>query len=773
MPQETDPKLFEEKTRQLLELLGHTSSELQYGHKKIDMLLESHRFGKRRLTAVECKSNGKPLSVTEVSTIHAEYLPLLTSNKVDEVLIVTNMGLTAAGEALIHDAPRFAQLTFQELANSVLNLSDYVAGLRALYEDESEGLPAYYVPLRADPGGDLLQTTLKWIEHATQPMAILGAYGSGKSSFARHLAARLAKVAQMDPAARRPILIRLSDISAEQSLEGLIGKTLGATSDVPNYSFVRFMAMNRDGRLVIILDGFDEMKRTLSWTEFRYNLEQLNRLVTPKSRVLLLGRPTAFLNDEEYELALHGRQSYGNGRVVHVNEWPDFLTYDLLPFTPAEIASFLDGYLRYQYVSRGEADGQRTRRSQRSDTAINKRLEAKIQHQIERVQQAHLKEIAKRPVQLKMLAEVLPSWKGSIDRLDTTLLFDNFIDRIIERDAAKVTRSRFDIEQRRAFATELAWWLWTSPATTRAMPDDVPDEIIDRFCDKGENRNAVRRDLVAACFLDRSHGGPLVFPHRSFQEFLVACHALDALATGDGQIGDIDAVLNREIADFMCDMSGTSELKKIDKQLADYRGAMSYKFARMWFSTPHKAEWLNTSWRTSINPWHILFVTLAMQSGTLSPKECRSTDLLAMLGGEMEARLALLIWRCIIQLARVNEDGDTVEAALNRLMTVGKQVHAREHQAKIDIPFRSKRPPNTTAQYLRPDTTIASVLKAVTFRAGSKTMDLRGTYKLVATQLSSYCWVRNAKADDGLPWGPVALGDNKLIERVRAYTRAV
>ena len=49
------------------------------------------------------------------------------------------------------------------------------------------------------------------------------------------------------------------------------------------------MKLNKLGCFVIILDGFDEMKHTLSWDEFRYNFKELNRLVNSNSKVIVLG----------------------------------------------------------------------------------------------------------------------------------------------------------------------------------------------------------------------------------------------------------------------------------------------------------------------------------------------------------------------------------------------------------------------------------------------------------------------------------------------------
>lgn len=58
----------------------------------------------------------------------------------------------------------------------------------------------------------LIDEVVAWL--ATEdptPLAILGGYGAGKSSFAKRLVTQQAAQALTDPSARRPILIKLGD----------------------------------------------------------------------------------------------------------------------------------------------------------------------------------------------------------------------------------------------------------------------------------------------------------------------------------------------------------------------------------------------------------------------------------------------------------------------------------------------------------------------------------------------------------------------------------
>ncbi|MFX9212964.1 hypothetical protein ABTN57_19295, partial [Acinetobacter baumannii] len=80
-----------------------------------------------------------------------------------------------------------------------------------------------------------------------------------------------------------------------------------------------------------------------------------------------------------------------------------------------------------------------------------------------------------------------------------------------------------DYADRRKFAEAIAWWLWMTAQTMSVDEGDIPDEIVRPFMPASDaDLDAVRRDLVSACFLDRKGNKTLFFPHRSFQEFLVA-----------------------------------------------------------------------------------------------------------------------------------------------------------------------------------------------------------------------------------------------------------
>jgi predicted NACHT family NTPase len=62
--------------------------------------------------------------------------------------------------------------------------------------------------------------------------------------------------------------------------------------------------MSRSGHLILILDGFDEMRHAMDFEDFLYVFEQMQPLFQGNSKVILLGRPDSFLTNREEDEAI-------------------------------------------------------------------------------------------------------------------------------------------------------------------------------------------------------------------------------------------------------------------------------------------------------------------------------------------------------------------------------------------------------------------------------------------------------------------------------------
>lgn len=584
-----DGKAFERAVETTLRLIGYmVSGEQLLGTKKVDLVATQNRWGAPWRTAVECKDEAKARGRTDVALIWSDYEELVRRGLVNEVLLVTRRDLTPAAKAFVQEIPSLAHRTLDQLRTGVMDFGDYL-GLVALdFLNADDGLEKYFIPPRIAGGEDLFEAMRSWIDGtpgvltASRPIAILGAYGIGKSSYARWLASLLAQEALQANEKRIPILIPLGSIGKEQSLEGLIGAHLTARYSVQNYSFTRFMELNSAGAFVLILDGFDEMKHQITDQEFRFNFKEFSRLISGDSRVVLLGRPTAFENDEEQESLLHGDP-------YSTNLESDYQEIELAPFGKADMRSFVQRYL--ESIGKG-----------RHSEAV-----------IEMVTSDRFTNIASRPVQLKMLAQVLPDYAGNLDDLDLATLYDLVVDDLIttvmRREEDKASRLAYSRRERRSFLQSVAYWMWTERGTS--TPSMVPNSLVETYARPGVEISATRRDLVTASPLHRGYGDKLHFPHRSFQEHLVAAEILKRLRDRipGFDLKQVDELMTAEVSEFLRAQTQSTGEAWAEAIVALHKGTLSWHTTR-WLSLLRETERIS-----AISPWGVLLEAIPSIEG--------------------------------------------------------------------------------------------------------------------------------------------------------------
>src|SRR4051794_14129894 len=136
----------------------------------------------------------------------------------------------------------------------------------------------------------------------------------GKTSFCRYLVSELGQAYIDDPVKRIPVYVRLSDITRQADLSGLIARTPADRYRIKDYFYDKFLKLNQLGKFVLIFDGFDEMKHALTWTEFKFNFAQINSTIRGRAKVLVTGRPNAFLSDDEHSWILRSARRGGGKR---------------------------------------------------------------------------------------------------------------------------------------------------------------------------------------------------------------------------------------------------------------------------------------------------------------------------------------------------------------------------------------------------------------------------------------------------------------------------
>lgn len=526
---------FRDAVAGLLRSAGYdVQSELRLGSKKADLYYEERRRGKVWKVAVETKNYASALRRSDLRAIHGEYEDALKTNEINEILVVSPKPVTAAdANSYLTNMPTISHRSLSELQVDLLDFDPLLHFFRLKHGQD--GLEQYFIRPQTTENQDLVDYVSQWlVNDDCDPIAIIAGYGMGKTSFARHLTYFLASaIAGGDRQARIPVLINLGGISREQGIEGLIGTAMtGSQPAVRGYAYPLFDLLNSAGRFVVILDGFDEMKHMMTEGEFKSTFQEINRLVNGKAKIIILGRPTAFLSENEQAFVLRGVRRVGS-QILNLPNAPRYQELRLRPFTPDQVRQFLSGYFRYHH---------------------NDKFSAK---RIAELESSQNDDLLSRPVHAKMFAELATDESFVIGQLTRFDLYDYFVSLLIEREEAKAGRgSLLKNVDRREFSCDLAWYLWiqATGAALGCRVEDLPTDLFARYLPPSEDPISLRRGLLSGSFLDEKSGGVFFFAHRSFQEFLVSEYVYSNLADNDEGREIIKAFphgLTREIYDFL------------------------------------------------------------------------------------------------------------------------------------------------------------------------------------------------------------------------------
>lgn len=349
--------------------------------------------------------------------------------------------------------------------------------------------------------------------------------------------------AREDVTQRVPILVKLGEIADEQSLEGLLGKVLASQHRVPDYHYETFRALNRNGRFLVIYDGFDEMKHGLTPDKFQHVLAELMKLDEGDARILVLGRDTAFHDDAEFRAVIDGVVVTPAGRHIPTPGRRPYRHVEIRGFTVPEAYRYVARYLPVR--ASAECNGPAT------DSAW-------VESRIEELVSGRFDQLLARPVHAQMLCEIAVHPDQLRSDMSVYELFDSFVHYLLLRELDKRGRDKdFPIDVRRRFNASLAWWLWERGAASTTKLKDIPQ----RLCDEATgnlrhslSRDEMRRELIQGCLIEK--GAQTIYFHRSIQEFLVAEHLIETdllqrSPVGSGWLQTLTLALTPEIVEFV------------------------------------------------------------------------------------------------------------------------------------------------------------------------------------------------------------------------------
>ncbi|QDK77761.1 sigma-70 family RNA polymerase sigma factor [Spirosoma sp. KCTC 42546] len=306
-------------------------------------------------------------------------------------------------------------------------------------------------------------------------IALLGNFGVGKTSLCHKLHIELIRYFLKNPSARIPIYFNLKDFYSgfdiHQTLTNFLQKQPNLDIDLK-----LFLELQRMGRFVFILDGFDEMATKVDRTVVAENLNEINRLFIEGDNQLLITCRTHFFQEKISEPFL---EDYN---VLYLTEWGE---------------EELKEYLKKKYA--GEWNNYWTKL-----------------HKI-----PNIYDLFKTPILVEMVLKSLSSvenWQN----ISPAILYEKYTDDWILQQS-KRRGTMMGKEDRRKFVENLAIKLYAENVSSIHFESLYSlSHTLSGYNDK-TRIDYFDTDARTSTFLTKNSSGYYGFKHRSFMEFFCAC----------------------------------------------------------------------------------------------------------------------------------------------------------------------------------------------------------------------------------------------------------
>ena len=552
MTDPTDPtgKTFETRVQGLLKLLGYrVQHDRLVAGRQTDLVAVKDVFPTRLLYLVECKDRSRRVGVDVISDAENRLKAARAGKYPDaQGWVVARSGFTS--EARDYAEPlRIVCSTPDDMIRSLIDftpyLNDLIHDFQDFLVDRERGLklPQLYVEPDAfyDPQREIrpLQTLVdKWLtDPELNQLTLLGDYGTGKTVFTLKLAHDLARAYLEGQGTLIPVRIPLKEFDPKQGVEDLVMNHL-RRHGLEGSPYAAFQYLLRQGILLLILDGFDEITAQVTPELTRRNFDKLDALVKEQARVLLTCRTHYFRDRPEVKTLLERRAGLpemgtreGTELYQAIVSRPNYRILYLREFDEPKITAYLQ-----------KACGDEWEKDRETIRSLY-----------------NLEDLARRPVLLDMVVKSLPQLRERKGEVTTAGLYDVYTGYWIHRDD---WRAIMTPAGQAAFTEELAWRLWTATRERLHYSEltDLAQELLrgEHFKPGAISATALSQadieyaahEVRTAAFLTRDAEGNYGFAHRSFMEFFVARRLARRLLDGSAP----EMAISEEIRGFICQL---------------------------------------------------------------------------------------------------------------------------------------------------------------------------------------------------------------------------
>jgi hypothetical protein len=132
-------------------------------------------------------------------------------------------------------------------------------------------------------------------------LIITGEYGTGKTALTKVIQYRWLRDHKLDPSLPLPFRLELRNFTRQFDARGLLHNFLD-NHRLSHISIDFVQSLIKSGRIILLLDGYDEMAQYLNSRERRACLEALAELSSGGARGLITSRPNYFTETEELQV---------------------------------------------------------------------------------------------------------------------------------------------------------------------------------------------------------------------------------------------------------------------------------------------------------------------------------------------------------------------------------------------------------------------------------------------------------------------------------------
>lgn len=549
-----DGHSFEERVAELYRLLRY---DVEHGRlfsgRQIDIFLKG-RFGDLKVfRAIECKIgsvNAQHIDsfIVKLRLVRREY-PSIQGTIVSATSFSDAIASQAAQEGI--------QLTLlRDLTAELFDGHSYVRGLIREFESNDRYLLKLYVePFMgfeiygdSSPAFSIVEQWLK--DSLWNQLTLLGDVGTGKTFLSRMIAYNLAKSFLENPIENPvPILIDLRNADRQFSLEGLVLTHL-AKSGLSQTSFEVFQHALSAGKIVLILDGFDEMASRVTPIVTNRNFHELSRCVKGSSKVLLTCRTHYFKSrTEEEEVILGSGDDYESDTARE-------LYWELISRKGFKIA-----YLRPFEISQIE-------------DYIERALPKDSKRAIRKIKKTYnLIELSHRAMLLEMIVKSITRLSDS--EINPTTLYRVYTDAWIHRDH---WRDVLSADEKISFLKSLANSLWQEEV--QIIHHKTLEEYLHKDLSAQIQNNQqfleIDNEIRTASFLTRDEYGNYGFAHKSYLEYFIALYMADQLNTGTTDVLHTKRI-SPEVITFLSNLVSLNKIEPLlEKNLcSEYKATLS------------------------------------------------------------------------------------------------------------------------------------------------------------------------------------------------------